>query len=184
MSPHQKLPIAPELQVTQWLNSKEPITLKSLRGKVVVIEAFQMLCPGCVSHGLPQAQKIASLFPPDKVTVMGLHTVFEHHEPMTPVSLKAFIHEYRLKFPIGVDEPGAGGMPNTMAAYQMRGTPSLIMIDQKGFLRVNLIGHVHDILVGAKIATLLAEADSLKLQDKREDNDGGDENGCPVPDNV
>jgi hypothetical protein len=37
--------------------------------------------------------------------VIGLHTVFEHYAAMTPASLEAFIHEYRLSFPIGVDEP-------------------------------------------------------------------------------
>ena len=54
ISPH----IAPALQVEQWFNSPLPITLESLRGKIVVMEAFQMLCPGCVSHGLPQAMRV------------------------------------------------------------------------------------------------------------------------------
>ena len=114
---------APELMVSQWFNSNEPISLKKLRGKIVVIEAFQMLCPGCVSHGLPQAQKISALFPKDKVIVIGLHTVFEHHNAMTPVSLKAFIHEYQLNFPIGVDEAGDNDIPKTMEAYKLRGHP-------------------------------------------------------------
>jgi hypothetical protein len=49
---------APELQVSHWLNADSPITLARLRGRVVVVHAFQMLCPSCVSHGLPQATKI------------------------------------------------------------------------------------------------------------------------------
>ena len=47
------------------------------------MEAFQMLCPGCVSHGLPQAKRIQHTFG-DAVTVLGLHCVFEHHAAMTP----------------------------------------------------------------------------------------------------
>ena len=148
---------APELIVSQWFNTSEAITLASLKGKVIVIEAFQMLCPGCVSTGIPQARKIDALFPGDKVVVLGLHTVFEHHDAMTPVSLKAFIHEYQLRFPVGVDEAGAGALPRTMEAYGLRGTPSLLIIDQKGMLRANHFGHVEDIQVGAEIATLLAE---------------------------
>ena len=46
---------APDLQVAEWINNDGPVTLLGLRGKVVVLEAFQMLCPGCVAHGLPQA---------------------------------------------------------------------------------------------------------------------------------
>ena len=63
-----------ELQCAQWFNTDAPITLAALRGKVVVIEAFQMLCPGCVSHGLPQVQKLRQMFPEVHVFVLGLHT--------------------------------------------------------------------------------------------------------------
>ena len=53
----------PPLQTSLWLNAPQPVTLDSLRGHVVVLHAFQMLCPGCVSHGLPQALRIHRLFP-------------------------------------------------------------------------------------------------------------------------
>lgn len=152
---------APELDVAQWFNTSEPPTLAGLRGKVVVLHAFQMLCPGCVTTGLPQARRIAALFPASEVAVIGLHTVFEHHEAMTPVSLAAFIHEYRLGFPIAVDRPRKDGpIPHTMAAYRMRGTPSLILIDHAGNLRHHGFGAEDDLRVGAEIALLMAEARS------------------------
>ena len=74
---------APELQTVGWLNTTEKITLASLRGKVILLHAFQMLCPGCVQQGIPQTQKIFNEFDPDRVAVIGLHTVFEHHAVMT-----------------------------------------------------------------------------------------------------
>lgn len=149
---------APELDVVRWFNVSEPITLARLRGRVVVLHAFQMLCPGCIQAGLPQAQKIARLFSDDQVAVIGVHTVFEHHAAMTPVSLEAFIHEFRLTFPIGVDRPGeVGPIPNTMAAYDMRGTPTLVLIDRLGRVRKQTLGVEEDLRVGADIATLLAE---------------------------
>jgi len=182
----QQLQSAPELQVSQWFNTKEPLTLNKLKGKVVVIEAFQMLCPGCVTHGLPQAQKIAALFPVEQVAVIGLHTVFEHHMAMTPVSLEAFIHEYRLHFPIGVDEAGDGDMPKTMEAFRLRGTPSLVIIDQNGMLRANHFGQVHDLQIGAEIAELLANTrvqnvEAEALGSNAPTSDSCDENGCTIP---
>ncbi|HET9048198.1 MAG TPA: redoxin domain-containing protein [Chiayiivirga sp.] len=150
---------APPLQVDQWFNTDAAITLDSLRGKVVVIEAFQMLCPGCVSHGLPQAQRIATTFSPDDVAVLGLHTVFEHHAAMMPVALEAFLHEYRIDFPVGVDRAGIDDpIPQTMRAYGMRGTPTLCLIDAKGALRHQHFGRVEDMVIGAQIAGLLFEA--------------------------
>lgn len=152
------LTLAPELQCSQWFNSPTPVTLASLRGKVVVIEAFQMLCPGCVAHGLPQVQKLRRVFPEEHVVVLGLHTVFEHHAAMTPVALEAFLHEYKIRLPVGVDAPAeTGPIPRTMAAYGMRGTPSLLLIDRAGRLREHHFGQVEDMALGAQVALLLGE---------------------------
>ena len=147
-------------QVSRWFNAPDSFGLESLRGKVVVLEAFQMLCPGCVSHGLPQVQRVRATFPEELVAVVGLHTVFEHHEAMTPTALEAFLHEYRIDFPVGVDEPGDGPIPRTMQAYSMQGTPTLVLIDASGRLRGQEFGQVSDIALGARIATLLAETEA------------------------
>lgn len=150
---------APELQVSQWFNADDAPTLAGLRGKVVVIEAFQMLCPGCVHHGIPQTQRIADHFSGDDVTVLGLHSVFEHHDVMTPEALRVFIDENQLQFPIAVDAPdGRRGMPLTMRAYAMQGTPTLILIDRLGRLRHQIFGAGSDMTVAAAIATLVAES--------------------------
>lgn len=162
---------APELDVSEWVNTPNPITLAQLRGRVVVIEAFQMLCPGCVSHGLPQAARIQAAFGGD-VTVLGLHTVFEHHDAMTATALGAFIHEYRISFPVGIDRPSpTGPIPITMGRYQLRGTPSLLVVGRDGRLAVNAFGTVDDLTIGATLARLIDEADA------RCDT----QTGCPAP---
>ena len=91
----------PELSVAGWLNTNETITLAGLRDKVVVLIAFQMLCPGCVEHGLPQAKRLRERFNPDQVAVIGLHTVFEHHDVMTPAALAVFLAEYKWPLLVG-----------------------------------------------------------------------------------
>ncbi|MCB1494528.1 MAG: redoxin domain-containing protein [Bauldia sp.] len=168
---------APELAVSQWFNTNGPVSLVQLSGSVVVIEAFQMLCPGCVSHGLPLAKAVHEHFSQEQVAVIGLHSVFEHHDAMTPVSLQAFLHEYRIPFPVGVDKPGRGAMPETMAAYGMRGTPTLVLIDRQGRRRAQYFGHVPDMRIGADIATLLAEPRHSPIDAPRE---RCDESRCEV----
>lgn len=151
-------PPAPKWEVETWFNLRESLSLEALRGKVIVLEAFQMLCPGCVSHGLPQAVRVHREFSPSEVAVVGLHSVFEHHAAMTPVSLQAFLYEYRIPFPVAVDAPGdKGGVPRTMRAYRMQGTPTLILIDRQGRLRHHHFGQVGDLTLGAEIAELLRE---------------------------
>ena len=176
---------APELDVSTWLNTNEPITLASLRGRVVLIEAFQMLCPGCVSHSLPQAKRVAAYFRQSDVVVLGLHTVFEHKDAQgTEAALKAFLHEYRIDFPVGIDRQlGASRIPSTMAEYQMEGTPTMILIDADGLIRRQFFGREEDLALGAQISELIAEKDpanQLATSASTLSSDC-DENGCPVP---
>lgn len=157
---HDRFRPAPEFQVSQWLNTVEPLSLAALRGRVVVALAFQMLCPGCVQNALPQLKRVQETFDPAKVAAIGLHTVFEHHEAMTPAALRAFLGEYRLTFPVGIDTPVTGeSLPMTMRAYQMQGTPTLLLIDARGRLRQQTFGHPSDLRLGAAIMSLVLEAE-------------------------
>lgn len=148
-----------ELHVSEWLNSDKALGLTDFHGRVLAVEVFQMLCPGCVSHGLPQVQRIAQTFAKEDVAVIGLHSVFEHHAAMTPVSLRAFLHEYRITFPVAVDAPGTGPMPHTMAAWGLEGTPTLLLFDRQGQVRARHFGTVPDMGLGAQIMALVAEKD-------------------------
>ena len=77
---------------------------------------------------------------------------------VTPVSLAAFLHEYRITFPVGVDEAESGErLPVTMRRYSLQGTPSLLLIDRAGRLRANAFGSVDDLAVGAALARLIDE---------------------------
>lgn len=137
-----------------WRNGSAPATA----GKVVALHAFQMLCPGCVTHGIPQAVKLRQAFP--ELVVIGLHSVFEHHDVMTPRALEAFLHEYRLPFPVALDRPLPGSpVPATMQHYQLRGTPSLLLFDRAGQLRLHHFGAIDDMVLGGLVGRLLAGED-------------------------
>jgi hypothetical protein len=73
-------------------------------------------------------------------------------------SLDAFVHEFRYTFPIGVDAHRDGqAVPETMQAYNLRGTPSLILIDKRGMVREILFGQVDELALGVAIGKLMAE---------------------------
>lgn len=150
---------APNWQIEAWSNTNVPIELATLRGRVIVAGAFQMLCPGCVEHSIPQLKRVEALFDRRDVAVIGLHTVFEHHAGMGPMSLAAFVHEYRITFPVGIDQAGENGdpIPKTMRRYAMQGTPTLLLIDRAGKLRLQHFGRLSDLPLGAEIMSLIAE---------------------------
>ena len=147
----------PPFHTAEWLNSDTPLTLADFRGRVLAIEVFQMLCPGCVSHGLPQAQRILTTFDAREVAVIGLHSVFEHHEANSRATLAAFLHENRIRFPVAMDAPGEGTLPRTMQAWSLQGTPSLVLLDRRGQMRARHFGQMSDLALGAEIMALVQE---------------------------
>ncbi len=172
---------APEFEITTWLNTDEPLSLAKCYGKVVMAIAFQMLCPGCVEVSLPQAKQVYAAFSPNEVQVIGLHTVFEHHEAMQEASLRAFLHEYRIGFPVGIDAPSNdSSIPRTMQHYQMQGTPTLLLIDRMGRLRKQQFGHTPDLLLGAELMALIKENDSVIELSDNVDRRGCTPQGCDV----
>lgn len=84
---------APEISISEWFNTAPPRTLASLSGQVVMLHCFQMLCPGCVMQATPQAVRMWLAFRAAGLEVIGLHTVFEHHEVMTPAALAVYLAE-------------------------------------------------------------------------------------------
>lgn len=181
--------------VAEWVGAVSPDhSVGDLEGRVVLAAAFQMLCPGCVETTIPQLRRAAATFPPDQVAVVGLHTVFEHHEAMTPVALRAFLHEYRVGFPVAVDQPSpAGGAPVTMRRLALQGTPTVMLHDRGGALRRRTFGHVPDLELGARVAALVleeapaaqprtpgADASDPSARTQGRDADGCDEDGCRV----
>jgi len=80
-------------------------------------------------------------------------------ERITPAALRVLLHEYRIGFPVGVDMPGESGpLPRTMRAHQLGGTPSLLVFDRTGQLRLNQLGQVDDLPLGALLGELLAQS--------------------------
>ena len=149
----------------------------------MAVYAFQMLCPGCVANALPQAQRLREAFPETDLAVIGLHTVFEHHEANTPAALEAFLHEYRIRFPVGVDapDPNGGPIPQTMRAYALQGTPSLLLFDRQGRLVHQLFGHPPDLTLGAAVQALVQSGAAASPGARAEAEDSCADGVCAAP---
>lgn len=175
--------LAPELAVTEWFNALAPLTLAALRGRPVLLHSFQLLCPGCVAQSIPQVQRIERVFAQTDLQVIGLHTVFEHHAAMTPVTLKAFLHEYRIRHPVGVDlADDTSDLPVTMRRYGFQGTPSSVLIGRDGAIIHQVFGVEDDIAVGARIAMALsAQAPRSEAPANRPNNEGCADDRCEAP---
>ncbi|MBS0243781.1 MAG: redoxin family protein [Proteobacteria bacterium] len=147
----------PELTVSGWANASVPLTLGQLRGRVVLVVAFQVLCPGCIENALPQAKRLRARFNPEQLAVIGLHSVFENHAVMPPAVVDVFVREWKLPFPVAIDEPQGSGLPKTFEAYAMQGTPTMLLFDRAGRLRRHYFGQPDDITLAAEIMAMAIE---------------------------
>ena len=86
---------APELQVEKWVQGG-PVSLQQLSGQVVVIEVFQVNCPGCFVHALPEIVRLYETYKNRNVTFLGLATAFEDFDKNTEQNLMLLLEHGEL----------------------------------------------------------------------------------------
>ncbi|CCQ73754.1 TlpA disulfide reductase family protein [Magnetospira sp. QH-2] len=155
-------PMAPDWTVSEWLNG-EGSTLADLKGKVVVIEFFQMWCPGCNSFSIPlmhqwQTETFKGAVEAGALQVVSIHTVFEGHSVQTPAKLRKFIKRKGITNLVGIDAYEKGDhYPITMRRWKTGGTPEVAIVDKKGRLRFQEFGGFNTDTAEALIKKLLKE---------------------------
>ena len=82
--------LAPEIKVSEWVQGK-PIDTTQEKGNVVVVEVFQVNCPGCFLYGLPQIIDLFRHHRKDPVTIFGLATAFEDYDKNTLDNLRLLL---------------------------------------------------------------------------------------------
>ena len=82
----------PNLKVSEWIQGL-PTNLDTENDDVVLIEVFQVNCPGCFLYGIPQAIDIYQKYRKDGVTVLGVATAFEDFDKNTVENLRLLLTE-------------------------------------------------------------------------------------------
>ena len=79
--------LAPLLAVQEWVRGK-PTTLDDLKGNVVLLDIFQIICPGCrAAH--PHIVQMQKRYGEQGFQVLGLAVAFEYFNVQTPPSISA-----------------------------------------------------------------------------------------------
>ena len=116
---------APEFTgITEWINSK-PLTIKQLKGKVVLIDFWTYSCINCL-RTLPFVEKWYDLYRDKGLVVVGVHTPEFPFEKETGNVEKA-VAKFGIKYPVAMDNGYS-----TWNAYKNQYWPAEFLIDQKG----------------------------------------------------
>ena len=81
---------APELKVSKWVQGL-PTNISKEKDNVVLIEVFQVNCPGCFLYGMPEAIEIYNKYSNAGVRVFGLATAFEDYDKNTLENLELLL---------------------------------------------------------------------------------------------
>ena len=150
---------APEWEISEWLNG-DPGSLEQNRGRVILIDFFQLWCPGCNRFSIPLFEKWQEKYAGrDDLLMVSIHTVFEGHASQSPERLKGFVRENGMNHPVGIDAYArkSDDVPITMRRYRTGGTPNVVIVDKQGRIRFRHLGSFEPGPVEALIDTLLAE---------------------------
>jgi hypothetical protein len=83
---------APLLSLSDWVQG-EPINFDQLTGRVVLVEVFQVNCPGCFLYALPQAVDLYQRYADQGLSVLGVATAFEDFDKNNLENLTRLIEE-------------------------------------------------------------------------------------------
>src|SRR5690349_3723432 len=148
-----KAPTAPEISNGLWINS-EPLTLKSLHGRVVLIEFWTFACYNC-RNTLPTVKKWDAQYRDKGLTIIGVHTP-ETDLERDEAEVRREVAGLGIKYPVVTDNDYS-----TWKAYGVEAWPTLFLLDKQGRVRWTHVGEGYYDETEDVIRKLLEEHPSL-----------------------
>ena len=151
-----KAPTAPEIASGLWINS-EPLTLKSLHGRVVLLEFWTFACYNC-RNTLPAIKKWDAQYRDKGLTIIGVHTPELDYERNID-NLRREVAGFGIKYPVVTDNDYS-----TWKEYKVEAWPTLFVLDKQGRVRWMHVGEGDYDETEQVIKKLLAEEVSPQSQ--------------------
>jgi cytochrome c biogenesis protein CcdA/thiol-disulfide isomerase/thioredoxin len=158
--PESKFHEAPDIQgISAWINT-QPLTMRELRGKVVLVDFWTYSCINCL-RTLPYLTSWDERYRSKGLVVLGVHSpefAFEH----SLGNVRAAVKRLGIRYPVALDNDFA-----TWNAYHNQYWPADFLIDRAGRIRDYHVGeggyaeteHKVRTLLGTSLPSALNQAD-------------------------
>ena len=140
---------APELAQGEWINS-EPLTLKNLHGRVVLIDFWTFGCINC-RNTLPSLKGWHDRYRDRGLTIIGVHSP-EFDEEKNVDNLRRAVASLGISYPVVTDNDY-----QTWKAYNVEAWPTIFLLDKRGRIRWRHVGEGSYAEAERMIEKLLAE---------------------------
>jgi thiol-disulfide isomerase/thioredoxin len=140
---------APELDGgTGWLNTAGEISLKELRGKVVLLDFWTYCCINCM-HVIPDLKYLEKKFDKELV-VIGVHSAKFTNEKESE-NIRRAIMRYEIEHPVINDSE-----MTVWSKFGVNSWPTIVIIDPEGYKLVAIPGEGNRELLEAVIRRIIA----------------------------
>lgn len=147
---------APELTAGDWINS-EPLTLKGLRGRVVLVDFWTFGCINC-RNTLPSLKSWHGRYRDKGLTIIGVHSP-EFDEERDVDNLRRAVASLGISYPVVTDNDY-----QTWKAYDVAAWPTVFLLDRQGRIRWKHVGEGSYDEAERMIQKLLAEEEQSVRQ--------------------
>jgi peptide-methionine (R)-S-oxide reductase len=148
---------APEFAPGNWINS-EPLALKSLRGRVVLVDFWTFGCYNC-RNTLPFLKRWHERYGDRGLRIIGVHSP-EFAPERVLENVRREVASLGIRYPVVTDNDYA-----TWRAYQVAAWPTIFLLDKSGRMRWTHVGEGAYEETEETIQRLLAEKE--RDSDKR-----------------
>ncbi|MEO9363917.1 MAG: redoxin domain-containing protein [Nitrososphaera sp.] len=157
---------APEFkEISGWANSSSPLSIKSLKGKVVILDCWTYTCIFCL-RTIPTLKRLQEKYGKHGLQVVQAHSA-EYHFATDHANISRALARYKVSLPNAFDTKN-----KTWEAYGNMYWPKHVIIDQAGFVRYEHAGYGDITEFEPVIAELLEEAGSKPAVDYDDKNPG------------
>ncbi len=143
---------APEFPDGSWFNVAAPLSLRELRGKIVLLDFWTFCCVNCL-HVIDELRALERDFG-DELVIVGVHSPkFEHEKSDRAVA--AATERYGVAHPV-FNDPEL----HLWQQYAVRAWPTLVLIDPDGYLVAQAAGEGQASGLARMISELIAKHDA------------------------
>ncbi|MBA62479.1 MAG: hypothetical protein CMJ76_08945 [Planctomycetaceae bacterium] len=150
-------PFAKKSGKVEWLNT-DPLTLKKLRGKFVVLDFWTYCCINC-HHILPVLKKLEEKYP-NEIVVIGVHSAKFDEEKNTD-NIRDAILRHDIRHPVVNDHDHF-----LWNSFGVNSWPTLTVIDPEGFFVAINRGEIEFEALDGFFKNCIPYYDKAKLLDK------------------
>lgn len=136
--------------------NKRKFSLSDFRGKIVLLDFFAVWCKACEEE-IPHLKALANRYPNNTLVMISIDV-----DPIldTEQAVRRLVIDYNLTWIVAPPTLETAGVANKYAISEL---PTLILVDEQGFIRRRHVGVTHEETLRSEIEMIIPEFEATTM---------------------